>query len=113
MAVEDLIPLNERTKEEQKEITTKGGIASGIARRRKKTLREELLLLLEENETQKNISTAVIKKALSGDTKAFEIIRDTIGEKPVEVQETSITDFRIVLGDEDGNDRHTESETDI
>lgn len=113
MAVEDLIPLNERTKEEQKEIATKGGIASGIARRRKKTLREELLLLLEENETQKNISTAVIKKALSGDTKAFEIIRDTIGEKPVEVQETSITDFRIVLGDEDGNDRHTESETDI
>ena len=40
MAREDLIPLDQRTKEEQKEIARKGGIASGEARRRKKTYAE-------------------------------------------------------------------------
>lgn len=38
MAREDLIPLNKRTKAEQKRITTMGGVASGKARRQKKTL---------------------------------------------------------------------------
>ena len=38
MAQEDLIPMNERTKEEQKKIATKGGIASGKARRRKRKM---------------------------------------------------------------------------
>ena len=40
MAQEDLIPLNQRTKDEQKEIARQGGIASGAARRRKKTYAE-------------------------------------------------------------------------
>ena len=40
MAQEDLIPLNQRTKDEQKEIARQGGIASGVARRRKKTYAE-------------------------------------------------------------------------
>lgn len=45
MAREDLVPLNQRTKEEQKEITKKGGIASGVARRRKRSMREVLKML--------------------------------------------------------------------
>lgn len=36
----NLIPFTQRTKEEQKEITTAGGIASGKTRKRQKTLRE-------------------------------------------------------------------------
>ena len=52
--------------------------------RKIKALREELLLLLAEGDTQKKVSLALIKRALTGDTKAFEVIRDTIGEKPVE-----------------------------
>ena len=40
MSQADLIPLNQRTKNEQKEIARQGGIASGVARRQKKTLRE-------------------------------------------------------------------------
>ena len=36
----NLIPLTQRTKEEQREIRTKAGVASGIARRQKKELRE-------------------------------------------------------------------------
>lgn len=88
---ENLIPLNKRTKEEQKAITTAGGKASGEARRARKTLKEELLLLLSEGDTQQNVSVALIQKALDGDTKAFEVLRDTIGEKPTEKVEATQT----------------------
>lgn len=47
MARKDLIPLNQRTKEEQKKIARKGGIASGKARREKKTIQRILSELLE------------------------------------------------------------------
>lgn len=81
---ENLIPFNERTEEERRTLAIAGGKASGEARRRKKTLKEELILLLEQGDTQQSVSLALISKALSGDTKAFEVIRDTIGEKPVD-----------------------------
>ena len=81
---ENLIPLNQRTKEEQRAIASAGGKASGEARRKRKTLKEELLLMLSEGETQQSVTLALIEKAMSGDTKAFEVIRDTIGEKPVD-----------------------------
>ena len=35
---ENLIPMSERTKEEQREIATMGGIASGAARRKRKAM---------------------------------------------------------------------------
>lgn len=38
----NLIPQSERTKDEQREIARKGGIASGIARREKKTVQKIL-----------------------------------------------------------------------
>lgn len=66
-----------------------GGIKSGESRRKRRTLREELLALLSDNNVQERISAALIDEALSGNkagsvTRAFETIRDTIGEKPVE-----------------------------
>ena len=36
----NLIPFNERTESEQREISQKGGIASGAARRRKRSMRQ-------------------------------------------------------------------------
>jgi hypothetical protein len=72
------------SKKEARERGRKGGLASGEARRKRKTLKEELLLLLSEGETQQSVTLALIEKAKSGDTKAFEVIRDTIGEKPVD-----------------------------
>ena len=72
------------SKEEARERGRKGGLASGEARRKRKTLKEELLLMLSEGETQQSVTLALIEKAMSGDTKAFEVIRDTIGEKPVD-----------------------------
>lgn len=87
MAREDLIPFNQLTEEEQKKLAVKGGKASGKARAERKAFKEELKLLLEiinedgeSNNTK--VSIALMERALKGDTKAFEVIRDTIGEKP-------------------------------
>ena len=75
-----------RTKEEARIRGRQGGIKSGIVRAKRKSLREELLVLLEtkvENKTmQEKISFSLIQEALNGNVKAFETIRDTIGEKP-------------------------------
>ena len=85
---QNLIPNSERSPNEVRENARKGGIASGEARRRKKTLKEELIALLElEKEgksNQERMSLALLEKAQRGNTKAFEIIRDTIGERPKE-----------------------------
>ena len=45
---DNLIPMNERTKDEQREIATAGGKASGEARRRRKTLAQVLRDELEK-----------------------------------------------------------------
>lgn len=80
-----------RTKKEARERGKNGGIKSGEIRRERKTLKDELLLLLSSGDTQNKVSLALIEKALSGDTKAFEVIRDTIGEKATEkVENTNI-----------------------
>ena len=75
-----------RTKKEARERGRNGGIKSGEVRAKRKTLREELLALLEtkiEDKTiQEKISFSLIQEALDGNVKAFETIRDTIGEKP-------------------------------
>lgn len=76
---ENLKPV--RSEREAREKGKKGGIKSGEKRRERRQLKEELILLLEYKDTQKKITTALINKALKGDIKAFEVIRDTIGEK--------------------------------
>lgn len=78
----NLIPV--KTKSEAKKRGRAGGIKSGEARRKRKTLKEELLLLLSQGKTQEKMSLALIEKAMNGDTKAFEVIRDSIGEKPTD-----------------------------
>ena len=96
----NLIPLNERTKSEQREIARKGGIASGKARRKKKLLRQILDEIgesrLNTNEA-KDIAKALsinkrdvtydvaimfkaVNEALGGNIKAMEFIRDTRGQ---------------------------------
>ena len=83
--VENLKPV--RTVEEAREKGRKGGVKSGEARREKKLLKDTLLLLLETNRGQEDICLALVEKARNGDTKAFEVIRDTIGQKPVDKAE--------------------------
>ena len=72
-----------------REEAKKGGKKSAEARRARKTLKETLLMMLEEGDTQNNITLALLDKALKGDTKAYEVIRDTVGEKPTDKIEQS------------------------
>ena len=97
---------------EQTEIARKGGIASGKAKREKKAMRETLETLLSMTLTndqimdiesiqsvasleganitvQEAIMLAQIKRALTGDTKAAEYVRDTSGNKLKEAVEFS------------------------
>lgn len=89
--IENLKPVTKRSKNEAREISKKGGIKSGESRRERKKLKEELLLLLSEGDNNRRMSIAIFERALNGDTKAFEVIRDTIGEKPKEqIESTNI-----------------------
>lgn len=104
--LENLTPLHP-TKEEAKEAGKLGGVASGKARRQRKLMRQQMEMLLElpikskkiqeqlkelgidsdELTNQMALIVSMYQKALKGDTKAFEILRDTIGQKPVDVHE--------------------------
>ena len=108
MAQKDLIPVTQRSKEEAKKMSRNGGIASGKARRAKRTFKsvcemclklkapEDAVAKLKEKfpelksehiDVLQAIVLAQKGKAIDGDSKAFEIIRDTIGEKPVDRKE--------------------------
>lgn len=58
---ENLVPMNERTKDEQRRIATAGGKASGVARRKKRTLREIAEMI--GNMEVKNPKTKAIMEA--------------------------------------------------
>lgn len=100
---ENLTPF--KSVAEAREKGRKGGIASGAARREKRALREtleELLTMSLRNgkpvsvekiksiaaikgkniSVQEAIMLAQIQKAIRGDVRAAEFIRDTIGQKP-------------------------------
>lgn len=106
MNEDNLIPMNERTKEEQREIAKKGGIASGKVRRERKKFKDDLLLALQTLKDGKTIQElgveAILEKFMSGDIQAFTTIRDTIGEKPIEKIEADVglTEIRVELEDE-------------
>lgn len=108
----NLIPTNRLSKKEAKELGSKGGKKSGEVRRARKTLREELLAILSSGDIQNRMSLALIQEALNGNgsgsvTKAFETVRDTIGEKPIdkvvvaEVDQNIIDEVEAMLNDED------------
>lgn len=110
-----------RSTKEARKRGKNGGIASGKARREKKLLKDCLDELLQREWENKQgekmsgseaISVVVFKKALAGDMKAFEIVRDTAGQKPVdkimlaEVDQTTINEVEnMVLGEDDDNQK--------
>lgn len=88
------------TKKTARELGRRGAMVSNAKQAKARTLAEELKALLlvtitnskgEKVTTQAAISTAMIKAALGGDVRAFNTIRDTIGQKPVEQVEASQT----------------------
>ena len=92
----NLKSLGDRTTDEQRKIARMGGKASGEARRRRKQLRELIEAVLAMPATDRDgtkaeaIAAALVERAEKGDTRAFELVRDTLGEKPVERRESSI-----------------------
>lgn len=101
--IDNLKSLKDRTTEEQREIAAKGGKASQAVQAEKRTFRTIFESLLKENididkfpelakhieaktalTADKAMSMAMMLKALQGSEKAFELVRDTIGEKPTD-----------------------------
>ena len=87
-----------------REAGKRGGKKSGKAKRERKTLREDLLKVLMNMNipdadngkmvpVQEALSVSLIKSALNGNVRAYEIIRDTIGEKPAENLNIVSSDF--------------------
>ena len=84
---------SDQSREKAVENGRKGGVASGEARRRKRDLRLALELLLEKEYTDKKgkvmtgaeaITTKLFEQAMKGNVKAFETIRSTVGQDPVQ-----------------------------
>lgn len=80
------------------EEASKGGKASAESRRKKRDLRLALEMLLEKDFMDKSgktisgteaVTAKLFEKAMKGDVRAFETLRDTVGQKPVERLEIS------------------------
>ena len=97
----NLIGAGDRTPEEYRANGLKAGKASGESRRRMRTFREVIKAILDspeqdpetlellrsiglEGTKRDTLTMAQIMKAGRGDTDAFRIVRDTVGEKPKE-----------------------------
>lgn len=113
-----------RSGDEAAEMGLKGGVASGAVRRKKAAMKDvaAMVLGLKRKVSEKTITQlsemgidadeittqtlALMKlgdKAIAGDIKALEVLRDTAGEKPkdnVALSHAFMGDFEIVLGDE-------------
>ena len=76
-----------RSGEEAVKNGRKGGKRSGEVRRENKLIRERILERMGESDWDTMIDN-LIQRA-SNDTKSFEVLRDTIGQKPVEQLELS------------------------
>ena len=107
---QNLIPMEQRSPEEAREMGRKGGRASGEARRRKKSLREaaELYLSLpvsdkrawnklakdgvapEDVDNQMAIIAGLSIKAAKGDAKAAKVLFDLIGDQSREEDEAKV-----------------------
>lgn len=94
----NLVSFSDMTVERQREIASKGGKASQEKRKQRKTFKEQMLFMLENDPNLQNeLINALFKRAKkTGDksgmsaNKAFELIRETIGEAPVEETKTIV-----------------------
>ena len=88
MNEENLIPMNERSESEVRELGRKGGIKSGEARREKKLFKEAIEKKL--GQSLDSMIDAMITQAQTGNVQAITFLRDTIGEKPTDKIEADV-----------------------
>ena len=116
MANEQNLKMYKTGESRARENGRKGAKASLEAKRRKKDLKACIEALLESEVKGKDgqmysgaeaISIKQFEKALKGDAKAFELIRDTSGQKPIEkiqvaeVEQSVIDEMERVMLDDD------------
>lgn len=117
----NLIPFSQRSKDEAREMGTRGGVASGKVRRFRKTLRESLKNALgceipkespiyqrtlaqmkafgiDGEPTVQDIPVLGMIMKAAKNPLAFAVVRDTIGEQPVQQFEDITPESPIVLG---------------
>ena len=87
-----------KTTAEAKKRGRNGGLASGKARARRKALRELLEVALSMPSEQRDMSkaesiaVALVERAEQGDVRAFEVLRDTCGERPAQTLDHTSSD---------------------
>ena len=104
---ENLIPFNERTESEQRQIAQKGGIASGAARRRKRSMKEAADYYLslpetdrrrvnallrdevdnEDIDNQMSVVMGITEAAKRGDARAAGVLLKMLGEENVDIRD--------------------------
>jgi hypothetical protein len=120
---QNLIPVTQRTKEEAKKIQNMGGQAHKEKRLKDKNFQElaqHLLAMdapdivkqavkkifpeMQEKEITNRMAmlASVSQKAIKGDIKAAEYVRDTAGEKPIERIE-NMGSVQLIISDEEAN----------
>ena len=117
MAKKDLIPLNQRTKDEQKKICSKGGKKSGEVRREQKTYRDMAKAMLSATITDENILNelkayglsetdvkaytllGMIKASGNGSHNAFDRLLELAGEKDTPTDQNRFNDGLMALAD--------------
>lgn len=115
------------SREDAVKYAKKGAEKSAEARRKKRDLKLAIQALLEADIKDKKtgetmsgaeaLAVAQFRKAMKGDTKAFEVLRDTSGQKPVEKVEQvnidgeyidKVNELKAFFGDEqrtEGNNK--------
>ena len=122
---ENLIPLNRRAKDEQREIQRKGGIANGELRRKKSPIKSLLKdwadspisnaqlkrqaesFGLDTDEGKAVLTAAILKNALKGNSKYMEYALKLLGEDsaPDDVANDGFVDaFKATAADDWGDD---------
>ena len=131
MPHDNLIPFDQRSEDEQREIRRKGGIASGVARRRKRALKEAADLYLslpvsdkrvwnrlsrrgidpDDIDNQMLVIAGLTDAAACGDAKAAAVLFKVLGEDvpPGEANEDQLREAKKLLG---GIDSVIDAETD-
>ena len=77
------------TTEEAQAIGRKGGIKSGEARKEKKLFKDEILKRMGETDWNEMVDKLIARA--KNNSKDFEVLRDTVGQKPKEEIEAKIT----------------------
>lgn len=116
---DNLIPLNKRTKEEQKEIARLGGIASGEVRKEKANMRKalEVWLNMKNKDTGNlyidDITKGIIEGAISGKAENYKIIAqmrneletdEKVGTPQVNINIVDNSDLEKVLYEDEDNE---------